>query len=376
MYWNKLIVKMKTMHRKGIIKITLIFLLAIPQMVMGQFTETKQFKKRFKVSPETRIELTNKYGKVEMNTWEKDSVVIIIDFHIEEKSLSKLEKSLDNIDFDTIYNNNYLIYRTVVDDKMGSLAREFQKLKETVFQSDGNMEINYTVWLPKTNYLKVENKFGDVFIGDYDGEVEITLSYGNLKAHDFNGNTNINLSFADATINEMKTGTLDCEYGELELDKAEQLKITSKSTTFEIDEIVNLDTDSRRDKFRFGQAENIDASGSFSNFRVDKLIDRATFRVEYGDLKIESIEPDFSSIYIESKSTDIDLGFDETSKFKFDITNTKSETRFSDKMNVTNEEVLDEKEGKKKLTGNFGTNTENEKLNINAVGGTIEIHNE
>lgn len=345
-------------------------------MVLAQFTETREITKRFKVTPDTRIELSNKYGKIDLKTWDKDSVVVDIDISVEDKKLSKLNKSLDNIDFNITSNQNLLIVRTLASENLGALEKEFQKLKETVFQSSGNIEINFTVWLPNTNNLKIENKFGDVSIDDYKGEIEIDLSNGNLKAQDFNGNANITLSFADASINQMKSGTLNCNYGELELKKADQLQISSKSTTFEIDEITNLKTDSRRDKFRIRQAENIEASGSFSSFRLDKLVDRATMRIEYGDIEINKIEPDFTSIYIESKSTDIELNFNESSEFNFEITNLKTDTHFSDEMNVTDKEIVDDKDGKVKLTGSFGSGATREKLNINAVGGEIGIYTE
>ena len=364
------------MKRTEIAGIISILLLVLPNLVSAQFSESRQINKRFKVTPETRIELTNKYGKVELNTWEKDSVVITIDIRVEDKKLSKLKKSLDNIDFETTSNSNFLIVRTIVGDNMGNIEKEFQKLMETVFQASGNAEINYTVWLPKTNELKVENKFGDVYIEDYAGDIEIDLSNGNLKSHDFDGKTSISLSFGDATINNIKNGTIDCNYGEVYLKEAGKLRISSKSSDFEINEINDLTTDSRHDKFRIKKADLVDAKGSFSNFRLSELTDRAILRIEYGDIEIEKIAPDFTSVYIESSSTDIDLYFNKSSSFQFEITNTKSETRFGQNINIDNEDILDEKEKKVKLTGSFGEKSENTKLHINSVGGEIDIHSD
>ncbi len=357
--------------------ITLLLIFALlPAFVFGQFTETKEINKRFKVSSETRIEITNKYGKVELNTWDKDSVVINISIRVEDKKLSKLEKAIEDIDFEITDSQNFLIVRTITGESQSQLEKEFQRFKESLLQSDGKTEINYTVWLPKTNELKVENKFGDIFIGDYSGDVEITLSNGNLKSHDFDGKTELNLSFVDATINEIKSGRLNCNYSELYLKKAGKLRIQSKSTEYEINEIVDLDTDSRRDKFRIRQAENVEAKGSFSNFRINNLTDRITLRAEYGDIEIEKIASDFSNIFIESKAADIDLYFDKDSKFRFEITHTRAETSFSPEINVENEETLDEKEKKIKLTGNYGGNSDNVKLLINATSGEMNIHTE
>jgi hypothetical protein len=96
-------------------------------------------------------------------------------------------------------------------------------------------------------------------------------------------------------------------------------------------------------------------------------------KTEYGDLDIEKIAPDFKSVYVESKSMDINLGFSEKSEFGFDITHIKSEVNFPVKMTVKNEDVLDEKEKKVQLTGNFGSSVKTTKLFINTSGGGINV---
>jgi hypothetical protein len=349
----------------------------LPQQAMAQFADSKEIKKEFKVTPETRIEISNKYGKVELNTWDKDSVIIEIKIKVEEKKLSKLEKSMEEIDFDFTNSQHFLVARTTVGENRSPLEKELLKFKETLLQSDGNVEINYKVWLPKANNLRVENKFGDIFIDDYSGEVEIDLSNGNLKSHDFTGKTNITLNFADATINNINTGRLDCNYSDLYIREAGSLQIKSKSSTFEILEINEMDADSRRDKFRVRLADLVDAQGSFSNFRFNELTDRLTLRAEYGDLDIEKTAPDFSNIYIESKSTDINLYFKSDSNFGFEITHTKSEVDLCRETTIDEEKVLDEKENKVQLLGSFGKKTkDNIKLFINATSGEINVFSE
>jgi len=363
------------MNRLKIIILGGLIILMLPVFVVAQFTETKQISKRFKISPETRVEISNKYGKIKINTWEKDSIVFDIKIKVEDKKLSKLEKAIDDVDFDFINSNHFLIVRTKVGENRSGFEKEIANFKESVFQSDGKIEIDYTVWMPKTNQLKVENKFGDVYIDDYSGEIDINLSNGNLKSHDFEGKANLKLSFADATINQMKNGKLDCNYSEVFIKKASNLQITSKSSEFEIIEIKDLNTDSRRDKFRIQMIDMLDARGSFSNYRITEFKNNLNLKTEYGDLDIEKISPDFKTILIESKSTDINLSFNEKSEFGFDITHIKSETNFCRDITVKKEEVLDEKEKKIQLTGNFGNNVKTTKLFINATGGGINILN-
>ncbi len=346
----------------------------MPLSVLAQFTEIKEIRKEFKVSPETRIEISNKYGKIELNSWEKDSVVIEIKIRVEEKKLSKLEKAIDAIDFDFTQSGHFLIVQTLVGQNKSGIGKEISKFKETVFQSGGNMQIDCSVWLPASNELKVENKFGNIYIGDYDGNVEINLSNGNLKSHNFTGELDLTLSFADATINTINSANLDCNFSELYIKKAESLHVKSKSTTFEILEIKELDAISRRDNFKIRLVEMVKARGSFSNFRFDELTDRLDLRVEYGDVDIDKIATDFSNIFIESKSTDINLYFDEKSEFNFEITHTKTDLYLSGKTEIEEKRTLDEKEKRINLIGNFGGKSENKtKLNIKANSGEINI---
>jgi hypothetical protein len=151
------------------------FILMIPLFVSAQFTESKQINRRFKITPETRVEITNKYGKININTWEKDSVVFNIKIKVEDKKLSRLEKQISGIDFDFINSQHFIIARTKVGENQSTFEKEVLNFKETVLQADGKIEIDFTVWMPKTNQLKVENKFGDIYVDDFIGDIDINL---------------------------------------------------------------------------------------------------------------------------------------------------------------------------------------------------------
>ena len=120
----------------------------MPEWASAQFTETKEITKEFKVTPETRIELANKYGKIDIKTWEKDSVVIEIKIRIEEKKLSKLEEAIKGIEFDITDSQHFLIVKTDVERNKSSIGKEIKKFKETLLKSDGNVQVDYTVWMP------------------------------------------------------------------------------------------------------------------------------------------------------------------------------------------------------------------------------------
>ena len=241
-------------------------------------------------------------------------------------------------------------------------------------KSDGSVQVDYTVWLPGTNALKIENKFGDVYVDDYLGQIEINLSNGNLKAHDFEGETNLIMNFADADINALKTAQIECNFSEMYIKSSEELEIKSKSSEFEFNKANTLNIESRRDKFRLREVEVLKARSSFTGYRIETLIDHLNLRTEYGSLELGKADPDFSNITLESKSTDIDLYLNEDSNFAFELTFTNLDYDLCQEMLIEEEEVLDEKGNKKRLSGTFGKKGEGGKrLNISADSGKLNI---
>lgn len=349
----------------------------LPNLAIAQFTETKEITKEFKITPKTQIEITNKYGKIDIKTWEKDSLVIQISLRVEEKKLSKLEDAVRGIEFDITNNEHYVIVRTNVGRNKSSIGKELSRFKESILKSDGNVQVDYTVFVPATSPLKIENKFGDIYIDDYAGEVEINLSNGNLKAHDFEGETTLIMNFADANINYIKNGQLDCNFSEMYLKNADEIKVISKSSDFEINKASMLTIESRRDKFRLKEVEVIKAKSNFTSFRIDELVDRLNLRAEYGSLELEKAALDFSNITIESKSTDVDLYFNEEANFDFEFVLSNLDYDFCREIEIDKEETLGEKGDKTQLNGTFGENGENStKLNINAQSGKLNIRTE
>lgn len=342
-------------------------------LVKAQFSEKREFVRRFKIQPETRIDITNKYGKIELNTWKKDSVVINFKMEINEKKPIKLEKTLENLDFDISNSQHYLIVKTTVDKNRSQIESEFLKFKETILQTNGSIRIDLEVWLPADHELRLENKFGDIIMGDYQGETQISLSNGKLKCGDLPAKSSINLSFADATINNLPNSRIISNYSDIQLRNSGTLRLETKSSTIEILNSTDLSIDSRRDKYRIRIADKIDAYGNFSHFTVSDLKDKANFRMSYGSLEMEKIQTDFSSIYIDSRSADLNLYFNPEAKFNFQITESKTNLKLGRELKVENKEVLDSKENKVRHTGFFGKKMKEDQLIINAVGGETNI---
>lgn len=357
--------------------VPLLFLVLMPETGFAQFTDTKELSKYFRVTDDTKIEIVNKYGLVKIDTWDKDSVVVDINIRVEEKKLSRLEKIMEQITFEFTEGKQFLYIRTKTEDNLTTLEKEFMRFKESLLIPGGKTEINMTIKMPKNNPARIENKFGDILLNDYSGSMDLFLSNGNLKAQNLSGKLNLTLNFADATVNEIRQGRLDCNYSDIIVRKAGSLQIISKSSDIEIYEIQYLSTDSRRDKYQIRKIYKMDARGSFSNFRIEELSGQLSARTEYGNLNADRILPEFINVVADSRSTNLTLSFHPDSDFGFEVTTTKTNLWLTGEAVIKKEETLNEKEERKKISGTLGNkNSKNNKLIINAVSGEINILSE
>jgi len=88
---------------------------------------------------------------------------------------------------------------------------------------------------------------------------------------------------------------------------------------------------------------------------------------------MEKIQNSFTSIYVETRSADINLYFNPEAKFNFLITETKTDLKLGRELKVEDKEVIDPKENKVRHSGYFGKKMQDDQLIINAVGGETNV---
>lgn len=339
----------------------------------AQVTETREVKKGFRVSKGSVIDIGNKYGDIEIDTWEKDSVKVEVFVRVSEKSRDKLKKKMSEISFEMSQSGHYLVINTRIGDKNNVIFSEFNKIKESIGVGDTQVEINMKVKLPDNLELKVANKFGNIYINDYKGDMTIDIANGKLKAHDLTGYTNLKLSFGDATINALGSGALEVYYSDMNLSSANKLRITSKTSDITITEIEDLLANSSRDTYRIRMINDFETQSSWTDFSISEFHRKSDINMNYGDLTIESIKSTFTNIYIDSRSSKINLCFDKKADINFDII-TNQDIRLPMDSKIDKKEQIDPKEKIIRYLGRTGdVKIDNPKLILKSSSGEINI---
>ncbi len=306
-------------------------LLVLPFFVIWGRTEagngedtklTKNITRSFSLKSGDNIEVFNKYGKVIVNTWDKDSVKFSIDIVASGKTDDIVDKLMNKVEIDFNYATGFLMVETEMDKKSGpfsSVISTIEDYSKTSFGSKNKVTIDYNIQLPSNVDLTVENKFGDVFINDFQGNLELDLSHGDLRARKLSGESDISLSFSKSTIKGIEKGIVKLKGAEVDIEEAQKLTLQSSSSEITLGTIGYLKVGSRNDQFRVDNVARITGTGDFSDFQINNLMSSLDLNLEYGEFFLERVDSDFKNITIKSKSADMSMILSPKSYFKANI---------------------------------------------------------
>lgn len=268
----------------------------------------------YQVNEKTSVEVSNKYGKIHVITWDKDSVRFEVDMRISASSKEKLQKMKNNISVEFAASKFFVIGKTNFKN-VGSKIGDFVE----AYIPSNQVSINYMVYVPKRINLKIDNKFGDIYLDDFNGVLDLKLSNGDLKANKISGNPLISLSSGGATINSINSGRILISYSDLRIKQAVRVDIESRSSRIVIDDGTNVKMDSRRDKINMISVDNFSGSGYFTSIEIGELKKEFRASLKYGSLTVDHVDNNFTFFNANSEYADIELFFDRNTAYYIDI---------------------------------------------------------
>ena len=356
--------------------ITILMLaLGVPLALGAQtYSEKREQGKSFKLRSGMSVSIMNKYGNVNVLPWEKDSVRIEVSMSAQSKQAAKVVKILSSIDCEMIATANLVSARTVFYDNSTTFWKDVVSYAGQVINTSSNLQINYTVYMPVTTPVKIENKFGNVYLDNHRANVDITLSNGDLQARDFGGKLKLKLDFGSASLQDADNADLNINYSDLSLQKVNTLNLNSRSSTFEIEEASVIEMVSSRDKLNVRNCNTLNGDASFSRIRINTLETGCSVTAKYGELKLNSISRNFRSVYIKSEYTDVYLGVNSSSAYALDMTyDAKTSLNIAPSVNnQLKKETLNAKQGVVQASGNIGK-PGNSQVNVNVKSGSLSL---
>jgi len=336
-------------------------------------SETRSFIKTVKVGKETSLEVINKYGTIQVTSWKKDSAYIRAEVKASGSSHEKISRMFDGITVNITTAGSLVRAQTNFNQGMNTLFESFKGMTSKIISYDSRVEIDYYINVPEYLNLKIENKYGDVYIEDCSGNFSISISNGSFKANSLGKESTISMSFCDATINSVLSGKIDASFSEVSSNDMGNLTISSISSKYNIKNAGEIAFESRRDKFIIDTIESMKGNSYFTDFNVKYLKKEISLTTRYGNIDAGFIEKEFEAINLNSGYSDISLNFDPESSYSLDIRHINTFLVLPSKNVKTEQKTLNEEKKEYITSGTVGTGQVSAKVKIDATRGKVYI---
>ena len=275
----------------------------------GQERVAKTYQKEFALTDNSNIYLENRFGQMNIENWDKNSISITIEIKVDYPEGDKAERLLKaiNIEFSQVGNDISAITK---------IEEDFGRKWGIHFGDDSkDFSIDWEVKMPKQSSITLVNKYGDIFVNELTGKCKIELRYGNLKANRIFRDNNdplstLSISYGNATIDEVNWFKAELKYGKLNITKAKALVLVSRYSKISIDQVSSIVSESDYDAYSIGTIVNFVGEGGYSNYRIDELTKKLDLNLRYGDVKISRVPAGFESIKFNGGYSSIYAGID------------------------------------------------------------------
>lgn len=264
----------------------------------------KKIYKSYPVSQVSKLELSNKYGHIQIGDDRKDSVVINVEVWVEGTG-SHAQKLLDNIDIDV--------------NKSGNTVSAATEFRNEFMNNNQDFSIDYNISVPADRELQVEQKYGTVNMNDLTGKGMFDIKYGELRAKNLLApNLSMDISYSKVYVDATKDLDLTIKYSKINLGKGDNLKIDSKYSGLVIGDCKDVILDSKYDDFRFKNVNSMTISSMYTGYKIDQINSALTLTNSYGDFTVKAIPAGFKNIKLSSRYASIRLGIAAGASYRLD----------------------------------------------------------
>ena len=310
----------------------------------GEIKEkTKNFSKSYAANGNDKLQIDNRYGKVTINTWEKNEFKVDVQIKAYANDDAEAQKLLERTNITDSKEGDEASFKTVItedENKDNSFWGALTKGGKTTVRE---MIINYTVYMPAKNALTVTNKYGGIELPNLAGKLTISNSYGNLLAKSITNSENkVNVRYGSAKIGSFAGSSLNVAYGSLSLEDADKLK----------------------------------ANISYGSAKIGKISTSGNVEVRFGGLEIVDLDKNLKNLSVNSSYSPVVLNTGANTNADFDVTVHFGDFVYDNSVSVTNK---DNESGRrvsmtKNYKGHVGKGGADKTITINNSYGNVKFN--
>lgn len=298
---KKKVFRMKSLLLSLLLIVTVNFSLSA-QEARKEYTET------YDVSKGVTLNTDTKYSDVELLTWEKSVIDILVEIEVDASSKSRAEDALEKIDVRISKSGNNV-----------SLVTEF----ENGWSRNVKTKINVTIKAPKWVNLDMDNSYGDLFIQEVSGLVLLDLKYGNMKAGSLTRMnekpySQIDMAYSNAEIDELGWLELEISYSDMQLNSSQMLFVENKYSKLSGEKAGGIITEGAYDKYTFEEIDSFVGELKYSGIKIGTLTKTLDLHSGYTNVKIGKLSKGFDKVDASLSYGNLNVGLEPGASFKFE----------------------------------------------------------
>ena len=172
-----------------------------------EFSKSKSVNRSYTVSASDKLSINNSFGKVEIHTWDRNEIKVDISIEVSASKEDVAQKIIDGINIKDAQNGKEISFKTSIKGNNNSGGGK------------SAMIVNYSISMPTTNPLNIENEFGAIVLPDYRGEVELVSKFGSLTTGSLPNVKKLEVEFGQAKIENITNGNISIKYSNATIEK-------------------------------------------------------------------------------------------------------------------------------------------------------------
>jgi hypothetical protein len=295
-------------------KTLMVMIAALTSITLWSQDLTKEIKKEFPVNENTRFEIYNKFGNIDIINNDDALLSIKVVIRTNGKDQENARKMLDMINVNITQEGDLIKVVTDIDEDFGKYFKNFHS-------DNDNLLINCSVSMPKTLPVYVSNKYGNVFINELVSTSTIDVKYGKLTAnkiiHDSREPlTKVYLSYSTGSIQETKWIEADIKYSKLNITESKALAIISKYSKVNIVNGSSVVSESKYDTYEIDKLVNFVTTAAYGHFNIGYLSGKLQVDSKYTDVIVDRIAAQFEGIKVNNSYGTYKLAIDPSASYR------------------------------------------------------------
>lgn len=325
----------------------------------------RTIEKTFNINSDGIVHIENKYGNLNVTTWDKNQVEFIIEIKVDGVSEEKAEDILEDI---TVSFNNSFTKVSAITNIESSNNSWWWPFNQKNYEFD----INYQVKMPVSGQANFKNQYGYIYLDELQGRTRIKCSYGEINiGRLFNESNSIDVAYCtNSSIEFIKKGTLQVDYSGIDVKESESINLDTGYSKVRIDEVDKLSFNSDYGKLIVGTVGSIEGNGDYIGISIEAIEEAGNINLDYGGLRVDQIKSTVRSIEISSDYAAIKLGIASDWTFDFEIETEYAGLKSDFELNYL-KKIKENNENYYK--GSYGNSIDKGKLYIKSDYGGVKL---